>query len=60
MGLVGGMVKTLRNEHEFNCQMQIPLESKTIAWRVGYATMLLNLDTVGSDGKVPFERWRGR
>ena len=25
-----------------------------------HATTLLNLDTVGSDGKVPFERWRGR
>ena len=25
-----------------------------------HATTLLNLDTVGPDGKVPFERWRGR
>ena len=60
VGLVGGMVRTLKNELEFNCQMQIPPESKTIAWMIGHAATLLNLDTVGSDGKVPFERWRGR
>ena len=60
VGLVGGMVRTLKNELEFNCQMQIPPESKTIAWMVVHATTLLNLDTVGPDGKVPFERWRGR
>ena len=50
--LEGGMVRTLKNELEFNCQMQIPPESKTIAWIIGHATTLLNLDTVGSDGKV--------
>ena len=60
VGLVGGMVRTLMNELEFNCEMQIPPESKTIAWMIVHATTLLNLDTVGPDGKVPFERWRGR
>ena len=60
MGLVGGMVRTLKNELQFNCQMQIPPEWKTIAWMTAHATTLLNLDTVGPDGKVPFERWRGR
>ena len=30
------------------------------AWIIGHAATLLNLDTVGSDGKVPFELWRGR
>ena len=57
VGLVGGMVRKLKNELEFNCQMQIPRESKTIAWMIVHATTLLNLDTGGSDGKVPFERW---
>ena len=57
--LVGGTVRTLKNELEFNCQMQIQTESKTIAWTIGHATPLLNLD-MGSDEKVPFERWRGR
>ena len=33
---------------------------RPFAWIIGHATTLLNLDTVGSDGKVPFERWRGR
>ena len=60
VGLVGGMVRTLKNELEFNCQMQIQPESKTTAWIIGHATTLLNLDTVGSDEKVPFIRWRGR
>ena len=58
--LVGGTVRTLKNELKFNCQIQIQQESKTIAWIIGHATPLLNLDTVGSDEKVPFERWRGR
>ena len=48
VGLVGSMVSTLKNELEFNCQMQIPPESKTIAWIIGHATTVLNLDTVGS------------
>ena len=54
------MVRTLKNELEFNCQMQIPAESKTIALMIVHTTTLLKLDTVGLDGKVPFERWRGR
>ena len=33
--------------------MQIPPESKTIAWIIGNAATLLNLGTVGSYGKVP-------
>ena len=37
VGLVGGMVRTLKNELEFNCQMQIPPESKTIAWMIDCA-----------------------
>ena len=44
------MVRTLKNELEFNCQMPIPPESKTNAWISGHATTLLNSDTVGSDG----------
>ena len=60
MGLVGGVVRTLMNELELNCQMQIPPESKTIGWIIGHVTAMLNLDTVRSDGRVPLERWRGR
>ena len=58
MALVVGMVRTLKSELEFNCQLQIPLESTIIARVIGHATTLLNLETVGLDGKVPFERWR--
>ena len=58
--LVGGMIRTFKNELEFNWQMQIPPESKTIAWIIVHTTTLLNLVTVGSEGKVPFERWRVR
>ena len=60
VGMVGDVVRTLKNELEFNCQMQIPLESKTIAGVFGHAATLLNLDTVACDGKVPFARWRRR
>ena len=60
VGLVGGMVRTLKNELEFTCQMQKTPESKTVARIIGHATTMLNLDTVGPDGKVPFELWRGR
>ena len=38
VGLVDGMVRTLKNELEFNCQVQIPSESKTFAWTIGHAT----------------------
>ena len=34
--LVGGMDTILKNDFEFNCQMQIPPESKTIAWKIGH------------------------
>ena len=34
--------------------------SKTLAWIANHAACLYNLDAVGPDGKVPFERWRGR
>ena len=56
---MGGMVRTLKKELEFNCQMQVPPESKTMAWITGHAATLLNLDAVGSDGKVLFKRRRG-
>ena len=51
------MVRALKNKLEFNCQMQIPPETKTIARMIVHATTLLNLDSVGPEGKVPFERW---
>ena len=60
VGMVGGMVRTLKNELEFICQIQIPLESKTTARVFGHAATLLNLDTVACNGKVPFARWRRR
>ena len=54
---MGGVVRTLKDEFEFNCKVQIPPDAKTIACIIGHATTLLTPDTVGSDGKVPFERW---
>ena len=50
---MGGMGRTLKNELECSCQMQIPQELKTIAWTIGHATTLLNLDTDG------WFRWEG-
>ena len=46
VGLVGGTGRTLKKELKFVCEMQ--------------CNTTANLVTVGSDGKVPFERWRGR
>ena len=60
VGPVAGMVRTLEKELEFNCRMQRLPESMTIVWIMGHTTTMLNLDTVGSGEKVPFERWRGR
>ena len=34
--------------------------SETSAWMINHAACLLNLGTVGEDGKGPFERCRGR
>ena len=44
VGLVGDMVRILKNELEFNGQMLTPPESKTVAWMIGHAATLLNLD----------------
>ena len=52
VGLVGGMVRTFKNELEFNCQMQIPPESNTVAWIIGHATTSLN----SGHWLVPLER----
>ena len=60
VGQVTGMVRTLKAELEFNTKGKLGTESRTWAWMINHAACLLNLDTIGEDGKVPFERWRGR
>ena len=60
VGQIGGLVRTLRAELEFNTQGKLSTESRTWAWMINHAACLLNLDSIGEDGKVPFERWRGR
>ena len=57
---VTGLIRTLRAEVEYNTKATLKPESKTLAWIVNHAACLYNLDAVGLDGKVPFERWRGR
>ena len=64
VGLVGGTVRTLKKELELNCHVQIPPESKTIAWIIGHTATLLNLDTFGpverhwsNDGEVADTSW---
>ena len=60
VGLVGGVVSTLKNEMKYICKMAMPTESKTNASIIYHATTLTNLDTFASDKKAPCERWRGR
>ena len=60
VGQIAGMVRTLKSELEHNARGVLETESRTWAWIVNYAACLINLDSVGGDGKSPFERWRGR
>ena len=57
--MVGGVVRTFQKEIRYRCKMARSAGSKTIAWIFYHATTLKNLDTIGSDGKAPCERWRG-
>ena len=52
---VAGMVRTLKAELEYNTK-----GSETWAWMINHPACLPNLGTIGEDGKVPFERRRGR
>ena len=56
---VGGLVRTLRAELEYNTGQRLRPTSRTHAWIVHHAACLHTLDTVGRDGKVPFQRWMG-
>ena len=49
------MVRTLKAELEHNTK-----GTETWAWMINHAACLLNLGTIGEDGKLPFERCRGR
>ena len=57
-GRAGGVVRTLKSSS--TTARCVSTGSKTIVWIIYHGTRLTNLDTIGSDGKVPHDRWRGR
>ena len=62
VGLIDGMVRTLKHELEFNCEMQVPPESKTVAWINGHAAALLKgpMGRYRSNGGEVAEHHMGR
>ena len=57
---VEGQVRTLRSAFEARTNSKMPTSSCLYAWMVIHAGNILNLCEVGRDGKVPFQRLRGR
>lgn len=57
---VEGQVRTLRSAFEARTNSKMPTSSCLYAWMVIHAGDILNLFEVGKDGKVPFQRLRGR
>ena len=57
---IEGQVRTLRCAFEARTNSKLPTSSCLFAWLVVHAGNILNLHEVGKDGKVPFQRLRGR
>ena len=57
---VEGQVRTLRSAFEARTGAKLPTSSCLFAWMGTHAGNIINLCEVGKDGKVPFQRLRGR
>ena len=56
---VQGMIRTLKEHVEHKADMKIPSTHPILAWLVEYASILLNLYHVGTDGLTPYQKRRG-
>ena len=57
---IEGQIRTLRSAFEARTQSKLPTSSCLSAWLIVHAGNILNLCELGKDGKVTFQRLRGR
>ena len=57
---IEGQIRALRSAFEARAEAKLPTSSCLFAWMIIHAANILNLCEVGRDGKVPFQRLRGR
>ena len=57
---VPGQVRTLKMSLETRYKMKIEEGHNVLPWLVMYAAMLLNICSVGEDGRTAYERRRGK
>ena len=57
---IEGQIRTLRSAFEARTAAKLPTTSCLFPWLIIHAANILNLCEVGKDGKVPFQRLRGR
>ena len=57
---IESQIRTLRSAFEARTGSKLPTSSCLFAWMIIHAGSIINLCEVGKDGKVPFQRLRGR
>ena len=57
---IEGQIRTLRSAFEARIEARLPTSSPLFAWLVIHAGNIITLHEVGRDGRVPFQRLRGR
>jgi hypothetical protein len=57
---IEGQIRALRSAFEARTKAKLPTSSCLFTWMTFHAANRLNLCEVGKDGKVPFQRLRGR
>ena len=60
VGLVAGQARTLKAALEHRIGTRIPPDARILCWLVEFAAYLMNRSDIGSDGKTPLHRLRGR
>ena len=57
---VQGQIRTLRSALEARIGAEINPTGPIFAWLIGHAANIINLFEIGKDGRVPYQRLRGR
>ena len=57
---VQGQVRTLKMSLETRYHMKISESHNCLPWLIMYAAMLINICSIGEDGKTAYERRRGK
>ena len=60
VGLVAGQARTLKAALEHRIGTRVPPGARILCWLVDFAARLMNRCDIGSDGKTPLHRLRGR